>query len=98
MITKVSLFFVFIFSFILIRASYIFASEYTPADKYEVSIIEKLIIDSIKKEKPYVFIYSDNKQKKIRFKQKLKDLSKNLRITSKSRLCNSFRPKKWKIL
>lgn len=63
--------------------SYSFAYDLSLADRYEISIIERLIIDSVQKENPYVYVYSENKNKKKFFKQKIKKFAKNIKLTSK---------------
>ena len=80
---KVYLILGFYMNFLILSLCYSLAYEFTLADQYEISIIERLIIDSVKKKNPYVYVYSENKNKKKFFYQKIKKFAKNIKLTSK---------------
>ena len=67
---KVYLILGFYMNFLILSLCYSLAYEFTPADQYEISIIERLIIDSVKKKNPYVYVYSENKIRKNFFTKK----------------------------
>ena len=80
---KIYLILGFYVSLFISTLSYSSAHDLTLADRYEISIIERLIIDSVQKENPYVYVYSENENEEEIFKQKLKKFAKNIKLTSK---------------
>ena len=71
------------FCLIIFSLKFSYAHEHSLADQYEATIIERLIVDSTKKENPYIYIYSEDREKKELFKEKIKKFAKHLKITSK---------------
>ncbi len=79
---KIYMIFIFLIGLLILTLTHSYANHSELAEEYEISIIEKLIIDSISKRNPYVYIYSEDKEKKEKFKNKLKKFSKSLKTTS----------------